>query len=88
MITLAAERWGRKSLTSPVLSNEIAYRVTLLRDVFGLSIPAGHLHVPVMSVFDDGNLFEITDGTFEAQRDRIVQQARDLVHTVAGTLTQ
>jgi hypothetical protein len=75
-------------LTSPVLSNEIAYRVTLLRDVFGLSIPAGHLHVPVMSVFDDGNLFEITDGTFEAQRDRIVQQARDLVHTVAGTLTQ
>jgi pyrrolidone-carboxylate peptidase len=70
------------------LSNEIAYRVTLLRDVFGLSIPAGHLHVPVMSVFDDGNLFEITDGTFEAQRDRIVQQARDLVHTVAGTLTQ
>jgi hypothetical protein len=70
------------------LSNEIAYRVTLLRDVHGLTIPAGHLHVPVMSVFRTDNLFDITDEVFEAQRDRIVQQARALVHVVAGTLTE
>lgn len=68
------------------LSNEIAYRVTLLRDVFGLSIPAGHLHVPVMSTFRTDNLYEITDEVFEDRRDTIVQQARALVHAVAGTL--
>lgn len=67
------------------LSNEIAYRVTLLRDVFDLPIPAGHLHVPVMTMFDPGNLFEITDGTLEARRDTIVQQAVELVHVVAAT---
>ena len=69
------------------LSNEIAYRVTLLRDVFGLDIPAGHLHVPVMTVFAPGNNFEITDAVLEAQRDAIVGQAMDLVGVVAGTIS-
>jgi pyrrolidone-carboxylate peptidase len=66
------------------LSNEIAYRVTLLRDVFARQIPAGHLHVPVMTVFDPDNLFDITDATLEARRDTIVQQATELVHVVAS----
>ena len=68
------------------LSNEIAYRVTLLRDVFGLAIPGGHLHVPVMTVFGPENMFDVTDATFEARRDTIVTQVVDLVHVVAGTL--
>jgi hypothetical protein len=80
------EHCARSGGGGSFLSNEIAYRVTLLRDVFGLSIPAGHLHVPVMSVFDPDNLFEITDATFEERRDTIVQQARALVHAVAATL--
>jgi hypothetical protein len=67
------------------LSNEIAYRVTLLRDVFGLGIPGGHLHVPVMTVFGPDNMFDITDATFEARRDAIVSQVVDLVRVVAGT---
>jgi hypothetical protein len=68
------------------LSNEIAYRVTLLRDVFDLDIPAGHLHVPVMTVFGPGNLFDITDATLEERRDTILQQVIDLVHAAASTL--
>jgi hypothetical protein len=69
------------------LSNEIAYRVTLLRDVFGLDIPAGHLHVPVMTVFAPDNLYEITDSVLESRRDTIVGQVMDLVGVVAGTVS-
>src|SRR5690606_40191984 len=30
------------------LSNEIAYRNTLLRDATGLDVPAGHVHTPIL----------------------------------------
>jgi hypothetical protein len=60
--------------------------VTLLRDRFGRSIPAGHLHVPVMTVFAPETLYDITDSTFEALRDTIVAQAVDLVGVVASTV--
>lgn len=67
------------------LSNESAYRATLLRDVMGLTIPVGHIHTPVMSRFEAGNDAAITDATFEAYRSAIVLQARLLVEEVAKT---
>ena len=35
------------------LSNEIAYRATLLRDRLGLKIPGGHVHTPVLEFGPD-----------------------------------
>ena len=76
------------------LSNESAYRNTLLRDTFGLDIPAGHIHVPVMNNFNtpattgqprDDNA--ITDARFEAYRTAIVQQTTNLLLSVGNSLT-
>jgi hypothetical protein len=63
------------------LSNESAYRNTLLRDRAGLDIPAGHIHTPDMQNFHTE--FAVTDATFEAWRDAIVAQTRELI-TVVG----
>ena len=63
------------------LSNESAYRNTLLRDRAGLDIPAGHIHTPDMQNFHTE--FAVTDATFEAWRDAIVAQARELITVVA-----
>jgi hypothetical protein len=68
------------------LSNASAYRNTLLRDVFKLQIPAGHIHTPVMTRFGAGSDGKITDATFEGYRDAIVAQARNLVFAVANSL--
>jgi len=65
------------------LSNESAYRNTLLRDRMGLRIPAGHIHTPDMQHFE--TTFGVSDPTFDAWRLAITQQARNLVHTVADT---
>jgi pyrrolidone-carboxylate peptidase len=67
------------------LSNEIAYRATLLRDALGLHIPGGHLHTPVLK-FADGNSTELTDPTFEANQRDIVDQTRAILVVAAGTL--
>jgi len=67
------------------LSNEIAYRVTLLRDALGLHIPGGHLHTPVLE-FGAGNTTELTDPTFEANQLDIINQVRALLTVAAGTL--
>jgi pyrrolidone-carboxylate peptidase len=56
------------------LSNEVAYRNTLQRDLLDPLMPAGHLHVPVLQ-FDLANTTEITDPTYEANRDAIVRGA-------------
>jgi pyrrolidone-carboxylate peptidase len=56
------------------LSNEVAYRNTLQRDLLDPLMPAGHLHVPVLQ-FDVANTTEITDPTYEANRDAIVRGA-------------
>jgi hypothetical protein len=77
------EHCARSGGGGSFLSNEIAYRVTLLRDVFGLSIPAGHNHVASMPL---GTTFEITDPSFEARRADIVQQAGALVRVVGVSL--
>lgn len=64
------------------LSNESAYRNTRLRDYLGLDIPAGHIHTPGMQNFDEGNLFEPSDATFDAWRRAIRDQGVKLVHVV------
>jgi hypothetical protein len=56
------------------LSNEVAYRNTLQRDLKDPSMPAGHLHVPVLS-FDTTNKTAITDPTYEANREAIIRGA-------------
>ncbi|MET7568664.1 pyroglutamyl peptidase [Streptomyces sp. NPDC005492] len=69
------------------LSNEIAYRATLLRDRLGLhdSLPGGHIHTPVLE-FGPGNTDPatgtITDPEFVRNRVDIIAQVRAMV-TVA-----
>jgi hypothetical protein len=65
------------------LSNESAYRNTLLRDRLGLNIPAGHIHTPNMQHFDAGDLYNASDATFSAWRTAIIEQGARLVHVVS-----
>ncbi|MEV5961076.1 hypothetical protein AB0L70_04895 [Kribbella sp. NPDC051952] len=65
------------------LSNEVAYRNTLQRDLLDPSMPAGHLHVPVLS-FDPANKTEITDPTYEANREAIVTGAHAVLRAALG----
>lgn len=68
------------------LSNEIGYRNTLLRDTYDPAMPAGHVHVPVLS-FDTANTAEITDPTYEANRTSIIDSFRAIVRSaVAATV--
>lgn len=70
------------------LSNEIAYRATLLRDRLGLRdrLPGGHLHTPVLD-FGPGNADPaggtVTDETFVRNRLGIVAQTRAVVLAAA-----
>jgi hypothetical protein len=61
------------------LSNEVAYRNTLQRDLLDPSMPAGHLHVPVLT-FDPANKVELTDPTYESNREAIVNGAHAVLH--------
>lgn len=65
------------------LSNEIAYRATLLRDAVGLDVPGGHVHTPVLR-FADGNTDRITDPEFVRNRLDITAQVRAILITAAG----
>jgi pyrrolidone-carboxylate peptidase len=67
------------------LSNEIAYRATLLRDAVGAHIPGGHLHTPVLEFAPD-NKTELTDPVFEANQRDIVDQVRAILAVAAGTV--
>ncbi|MGC9377609.1 pyroglutamyl peptidase [Streptomyces sp. MH13] len=66
------------------LSNEIAYRATLLRDRLGLdtTLPGGHVHTPVLQ-FGTGNTDPatgtVTDPAFVRNRLDIVAQVRAIV---------
>ncbi|MEV7814657.1 pyroglutamyl peptidase [Streptomyces flaveolus] len=62
------------------LSNEIAYRATLLRDRLGLhdTLPGGHVHTPVLQ-FGAGNSTEVTDPEFVRNRLDIIAQVRAIV---------
>ncbi|WP_432010653.1 pyroglutamyl peptidase [Streptomyces cucumeris] len=69
------------------LSNEIAYRATLLRDAVGLKAPGGHLHTPVLR-FGPGNTDpatgEVTDPEFVRERLAITEQVRSVLTVAAG----
>ncbi|WP_455356256.1 pyroglutamyl-peptidase I family protein [Streptomyces sp. SYSU K217416] len=66
------------------LSNEIAYRATLLRDRLGLdALPGGHVHTPVLR-FGAGNTTQITDPEFVRNRLDIIAQVRAVVTVAAG----
>ena len=73
------------------LSNEIAYRATLLRDRLGLHdrLPGGHVHTPVLQ-FGAGNTDPatgtVTDPEFVRNRVDIVDQVRAII-TVAADVT-
>ncbi|MEW2552593.1 pyroglutamyl peptidase [Streptomyces zhihengii] len=65
------------------LSNEIAYRATLLRDRLGLTVPGGHVHTPVLQ-FGAGNTTEVTDPEFVRNRLDIIAQVRAIVEVAAA----
>lgn len=65
------------------LSNEVAYRATLLRDALGLPVPGGHIHTPVLQGLDPNRPDELTNETFEANRGAINDQVRQLVLVAA-----
>ncbi|MCK8431991.1 pyroglutamyl peptidase [Streptomyces sp. D2-8] len=66
------------------LSNEIAYRATLLRDRLGLhgTLPGGHVHTPVLR-FGAGNTTEVTDPEFVRNRLDIIAQVRTILRVAA-----
>ncbi|WP_435897452.1 pyroglutamyl peptidase [Streptomyces tsukubensis] len=64
------------------LSNEIAYRATLLRDRLGLDIPGGHVHTPVLA-FGAGNTTELTDPVFVQNRLDIIAQVKEIIRVAA-----
>ncbi|MFE9764557.1 pyroglutamyl peptidase [Streptomyces sp. NPDC005808] len=67
------------------LSNEIAYRATLLRDRLGLhdSLPGGHVHTPVLQ-FGTGNTDPATGVVTDAE---FVQNRLDIIAQVRAILT-
>lgn len=68
------------------LSNESAYRATLIRDALGLDqLPGGHIHTPVLQGLGDPAI-EITNPTFEANRTAIADQVRQLLVAAVGSL--
>ena len=67
------------------LSNEIAYRATLLRDRLGLhdSLPGGHVHTPVLQ-FAAGNTDPATGTVTDPE---FLQNRRDIIAQVRAILT-
>ncbi|GGQ15385.1 pyroglutamyl peptidase [Streptomyces roseolilacinus] len=66
------------------LSNEIAYRATLLRDRLGLpGLPGGHVHTPVLR-FGAGNTDAVEDPELLRNRAAITAQVRAIVAVAAG----
>ncbi|PBC64187.1 pyroglutamyl peptidase [Streptomyces sp. Tue6028] len=72
------------------LSNEIAYRATLLRDRLGLhsSLPGGHVHTPVLQFGTDNTdpaTGTVTDPEFVRNRLDIIAQVRAILTVAADT---
>ncbi|MDH2425298.1 pyroglutamyl peptidase [Sphaerisporangium sp. TRM90804] len=68
------------------LSNEIAYRATLLRDRLDLDIPGGHVHTPVLQFGasnTDPATGTVTDPEFVRNRVDIIDQVRSIVLVAA-----
>jgi hypothetical protein len=71
------------------LSNEIAYRATLLRDRTGLHVPGGHVHTPVLQFGADNTdpaTGTVTDPVFVQKRLAIIAQTRAILSAAAATL--
>ncbi|GGT48253.1 pyroglutamyl peptidase [Streptomyces purpureus] len=70
------------------LSNEIAYRATLLRDRIGRpELPGGHVHTPVLQFAPDNTdpaTGTVTDPEFVQNRLDIVAQVRSIVAVAAA----
>ncbi|WP_405162850.1 hypothetical protein OG203_42385 [Nocardia sp. NBC_01499] len=64
------------------LSNESAYRATLLRDVVGADMPGGHIHTPVLDGLSETGL---TSPEFDGNRDAIITQLTNLFLTAADS---
>ncbi|MEW1988920.1 pyroglutamyl peptidase [Brevibacterium casei] len=63
------------------LSNEIAYRATLLRDALGLEdLPGGHVHTPVLEGVKKTET-EISNPDFVANRQDIIAQTKLLLES-------
>ncbi|CAM02596.1 hypothetical protein A8924_3715 [Saccharopolyspora erythraea NRRL 2338] len=69
------------------LSNEVAYRTTLLRDALRADIPGGHVHTPIL-LFDPANSTEITDPVLEGNRRDITAQFRAVLAVAVGAGAQ
>ncbi|WP_216215588.1 pyroglutamyl peptidase [Amycolatopsis aidingensis] len=67
------------------LSNEIAYRATLLRDALGLDLPGGHVHTPILE-FGPYNSGQLTDPVFERNQRDITAQLRSIITIAAGSI--
>lgn len=71
------------------LSNEIAYRATLLRDRLGLTrLPGGHVHTPVLqfgAANADPETGTVTDPEFVRNRLDIIAQVRAILAVAAGS---
>ncbi|KPC55172.1 hypothetical protein [Amantichitinum ursilacus] len=70
------------------LSNESGYRNVLLREIHNPKMRAGHLHVPVMTVFDPQDSSAMTDAIFEQYRDSVVLQSTRLIEAIAQSLVK
>ncbi|MER5391076.1 pyroglutamyl peptidase [Saccharopolyspora sp. NPDC002686] len=64
------------------LSNEIAYRTTLLRDAVGADLRGGHVHTPVLTFAPD-NEDAIVDPVFAQNLQDIVSQVGAIVEVAA-----
>ncbi|MFE7272153.1 pyroglutamyl peptidase [Streptomyces sp. NPDC057623] len=72
------------------LSNEIAYRATLLRHRLGLhaTLPGGHVHTPVLQFGADNTdpaSGSVTDPEFVRNRLDIIAQVRTILKVAAGS---
>ena len=67
------------------LSNESAYRATRLASGAGRTLPAGHLHTPILD-FDPDNSTEITDPTLEANRTTIITEVEQILRAGVAAL--
>ncbi|MFF4286374.1 pyroglutamyl peptidase [Streptomyces sp. NPDC001633] len=74
------------------LSNEIAYRATLLRDAVGRpTLPGGHLHTPVLEFGPDNTdpaNGQVTDPVLVQNRMAITRQVREIVTVAAESAAE
>ena len=63
------------------LSNEIAYRATLLRDTLHTHTYGGHIHTPVLD-FGPGNTGALTDPAFEHNRTQMIDELRSMIESM------